>query len=159
MKYKALFSYKVLDEDGEKILYKNHDLPIVKFQVGGGVDRMIDFNSTDDISLMSELKEAQTLSNIVVKLAATKDHKDMRAALELTDSFYKSLNSYIFVVVERYSNGKLLEGFLLKGYANLRFAPRIGVHNTLAAKFKFSEGAELLKGKINDHFVEKGKPI
>lgn len=151
MKYKAYVNFRVLD--GEESLFRNTDIPLAHFQVQGGATRVVNFKSTDDIMLIGELKDAQQHKNIVLYLPPTKDHKDMKAAMDLTAIAKEGWDFVLSIVVERYSNGKLLEGFLLGiNSAVLKTHPMIVGGNLLLVEVKF-EDSKLHQGKIVNHFI------
>lgn len=153
MKYKTFFSFDFYRADGGASSTEN--LPVAMMMVDGGASRRINFSSTDDISLISELEQARSFKNIILYLSSTKDHKDMKAAMNLTE-IANAQTEFVFVVtVERFSGGKLLEGFeLFEMSATLKFAPVMALNNTLMVSINLPF-AELTQGKIQKHQLER----
>jgi len=157
MKYKGFVNFRLID--GEQTLFRNVNVPLSSFQVGGGATRVIDLRSTDDISLVAEFKEAQTFKNLSLYLSSTRDHKDMKAALDLTALAKEGWDFILIIIIERFSNGKLLEGFKLGiRAAVLRSAPLIVGGNLLLMEVKFDDST-LFQGKVTDHFIHSNARV
>jgi hypothetical protein len=152
MKYKGYINFRVID--GEQALFRNIDVPLANFQVQGGATRVIDLAATDDISLVAEFKEAQSYKNLVLYLPPTRDHKNIKAALDLAAIAKEGWDFVLSIVIERFSSGKLLEGFLLGiNQAVLKTAPRIVGGNLLLMEVGFDH-SRLHQGKVTHHFIK-----
>ena len=154
MKYKAYFNFAVKED--EVVTVKNTNLAVAMFQVDGGASRMIKIDSTDDLGLVSDLKDAQNFKNIILYLSSTKDHRDMKAALDLTKIAGEEMGFIMHFVIERFSGGRMLEGLTLASVAYLNFAPQIGVDNKLVVTIELDDDSRLVQGKIKDHFMKGG---
>jgi len=154
MKYKGYVNFRL--HDGEQILFRNIDVPLASFQVQGGTTRIVNLRSTDDISLVAEFKEAQTYKNLALYMSSTTDHKDMKAALDLTAIAKEGWDFVLIIVIERFSSGKLLDGFKLGiKEAVLKSAPMIVGGNMLLMEVKFDDST-LFQGKVAHHFIKSG---
>ena len=152
MKYKAYFSFDFYREDTDETPISNDDNPVQMLMVDGGTNRMINLRATDDISLVSELKQAQEFKNIILYLSSTKNHKDMKAALDLVEIANGQKEIVMTLVIERFlNNGKLIEGIqLFEMLATLKNQPRSAVDNTMMVTINLPF-AELHQGKIKNH--------
>lgn len=147
MKYKAYLSVK-FEEESEAVVNK---IPVAMMQVDGGTSRIIDFSSTDDISLISELEQARTLNNIILYLAATRGNADARAVYELTNLNKEHFLVEMILVIERFLSGKLLEGVAIySGFCIVTNPPVPALKNTFVTRLAISQ-TQLLRGKIVNH--------
>lgn len=153
MKYKAYFSF-YFHRDEETYL-ANENNPVQMLQVEGGTNRMIGFAATDDISLVSEMKQAQEFKNIILYLSPTKNHQDRKAALDLMEIANLQTDFEASLTVERFNNsGKLLEGIeLLDAIATLKYPPREAFKDTMMVSIELKTPS-VLQGKIKDHQVD-----
>lgn len=157
MKYKGYVNFRLID--GEQTLFRNIDVPLSSFQVIGGATRVINLGTTDDISLVAEFKEAQTFKNLSLYLSSARDHKEMKAALDLTALAKEGWDFILIIIVERFLGGKLLEGFKLGiREAVLKSAPLIVSDNTLLMEVKFDDST-LFQGKVTNHFIDSSVKV
>jgi hypothetical protein len=70
-KWTGFLSYKAKHTDIDSEL-KGSFVPVAQFAVKGGAKRKINFNLTDDISLVSEFEQARSFKNISLYLPRTK---------------------------------------------------------------------------------------
>ena len=132
-------------------------MPVAAFQVEGGADRIINLRSTNDIGLVSELEQARSFQNIVLYLSGTKDHRDMKAAMDLTEIANNNFAVKLQLLVERYSGKKLLEGLALYDPGGqIKYPPQNAFDNTLMVHIALSE-TELFRGKVINHSMPKVK--
>ena len=151
MRYKAFFSFKVEVDDTN--YWENDLLPVSMMQVDGGAKRIIDFRSTNDISLVSELEQARSSQNIILYLSATNDHKDRKAAVDLMNILRSYRSMKTLLTVERFSGGKMIEGIsLFAGKAVMKFPPANAFKNTLSVWFKLYE-IQIFTGKVVNHGI------
>jgi len=151
MRYKAYFSFKVTGSD--KDYWENNLLPVLMMQVDGGAKRIIDFRSTNDISLVSELEQARSNQNMILYLSATKDHKDRKAAVDLMSIRSSLMSMKTLLTVERFSGGKMIEGIsLFAGNARMELQPENAFKNTLSVWFRLNE-IQIFTGKVVSHEI------
>lgn len=154
MKYKAFFSFDFMRDDGT--LIENENLPVAKMMVDGGTSRIIDWQTTDDLSLISELEQTRSNENIILYLSATGDHRSMKAALDLTEIARLAQKGVaLTLTVERFDGKQMLEGIeLSEMFGSLRFPPRNAFDKMLMARFDVPN-VELKQGKIRHHQLSK----
>ena len=153
MKYKAFFSFMPSEATIESARANLH-LPVTAIMVDGGTSRMIKLNSLDDISLVSELEQARTYKNLIVYLAGTKDHRDMKAALDLTAIAGNQELIKAMVTIERRQNGKLLDALAIYDRYTLSTNPVPAIGNTMMISLKMEE-AEIFQGPVKGHMITK----
>lgn len=154
MKFKAYLNFFASDDDGNEI-YRNSNLPVVRFQVDGGTSRIINLGSTDDFSLVSELEQARSFTNLYIHISS-----NMKAAMDLTALARDETTISLLFIIERYSGGKLLEGLgLYCPNGVLKFPPVLAGNDTLATAFDLVEGTEIYRGKIRNHYMPMVKEL
>jgi hypothetical protein len=146
MKYKSFFHFFVTDGNSNKFV--NLDLTVDSFEVQGGASRVIDLKTTDDISLASEFEQARTFKNITLYLPPTSDHRDMEAALALTEIAINKSKVNVMVSVQRFEKAKMLEGLaLIDQEATLKKRPQTVPPHLLMVEINLPAG-QLYRGKI-----------
>jgi len=143
MNYKAKLSYFV--EEADKTKFVHLEIPVYAFEVEGGVNRSIVIDSTNDIGITSELEQARAFKNISLWIAPGKSF-DARAVTELAEMAVKDLTLNLMFGIERYSDGKMLEGLALIDRAAGVYAPQT-VEKMVAVDF-WIPSAKLYYGKI-----------
>lgn len=155
MIYRGYFSFYVFNND--ELSVNRLDVPINSFEVIGGTVRRININSTDDISISSELEQARSYKNINLFLPPTKDSTDMETALSLTDIALSDFNFGVMVAIQRCANGKLLEGLtLIDRGAKLKNRPRIVGQHLLKVELDIPS-PKLFYGVIQGHIFKSTK--
>lgn len=121
--YSAWFNYKFSNSAGVK---KDLTVPIVRLKVDGGADRIIDIQSTSDISLTSELEQARSFKNLILGMPPSNNGDDMRAALDLTEAATGKTSLFVSFYLYKFTNGKSTEGFRLMSWeATIKKPPQI----------------------------------
>lgn len=143
MNYKAKLSYFV-ERDG-KTKFVHLEIPVYSFEVEGGANRSIVLGSTNDISITSELEQARAFKNIMLWIAPGKGF-DARAVTELAEMAVKDMTLNLMFGIERYSDGKMLEGLALIDREAGVYAPQT-VEKLVAVDFLIPS-AKLYYGKI-----------
>lgn len=153
MKYKAYFSFDFYR--GDETFVENNGNPVRMMMVDGGTNRMVNLDATDDISLVSEMKQAAEFKNIILYLSSTKNHQDMVAALDLMEIAGLRRDFAMSLTVERFNDkGKMLEGIeLLEATATLKYTPRSALKNTMMITIVLTTPL-IYQGKIQNHLVE-----
>lgn len=155
MNYKAYFTggYSGIRDGGEEFGRGFPDVPLNFMMVYGGAKRYIDFTSTDDISITSELEQARTFKNIWLYLSSTPNGDDMKTALYLSEIYaMKKQRFYLSVTIERFEGGKALEGVCLLADAILTQPPKID-GNSLLITANLGPTIQLSRGTVTNHFV------
>lgn len=143
MNYKAKLSYFVEGEGKTKFVHL--EIPVYAFEVEGGANRSIIFDSTSDIGITSELEQARAFKNIGLWIAPGKSF-DARALTELSEMAVKEMKLNVMFGIERYSGGKMLEGLALIDRAAGVYPPQT-VEKLVAVDFSIPS-AKLYYGKI-----------
>ena len=108
--------------------------------VDGGTNRMIDFSSTSDVSLVSELEQARSFKNIILYLSSTADGRDRKAAVDLISLAGSKIGLSMALTIEKKSKGKLLEGFTLIEDIAMHISPPVNAfENTFMVTLKLSD--------------------
>src|SRR5215203_1307636 len=111
MNYRAKLSYFVQDGGAQKFI--TLEIPAYAFEVNGGANRNIVLSATDDISLTSELEQARAFKNLTIWIARADKKFNWKAFTELKEIADKEISLNLLFAVERYSDGKMLEGIAL----------------------------------------------
>jgi hypothetical protein len=104
--YKAELIY-----DGDK---GSKWLPISSFSVVGGASRSLNLKSARDISITSELEQARLYKNITLFMPPQTDHRDMVAALQLTNFAINKTVLYVTFEIFKYTDGQEIESLSLE---------------------------------------------
>jgi hypothetical protein len=87
--YEAYFSFVVwAGPTGHDHSHLTSNLPVESFSVAGGTNYSTGLNSIRWIDIKAQLNQASAQKNITLSLPLTKNHKDMKAALDLSDFYY-----------------------------------------------------------------------
>ena len=125
MKYKGSFGY-VFDNKFKFSVSAN------SFSVVGGASRTINLNSTNDISITSELEQARQYKNITVFMPPSPTSEDMEVAVELIDCALKKTVLIFDFHVSKYSNGRMIEELnLVDAKATISKTPSIVANRSL----------------------------
>ena len=144
MNYKAKLSYFVQEGDTEKFIAL--EIPAYAFEVEGGANRNILLGSTDDISITSELEQARTFKNLIVWVERAEKKFNWKAFTELKEIADKETTLNLLFAIERYSEGKMLEGVALIDRGAEIYPPQI-VENAIQLDF-WIPTAKLYRGKM-----------
>jgi hypothetical protein len=111
---------------------RGDNIPVHSFMVDGGTSRIIKLDSTNDISIMSELEQARSFKNITLFLSPNKNGSDMQVALDLNNLYLGGKSMVTKVFVERFVNGQVVESFFFaEGHSKLKFLPYVVSKNLL----------------------------
>ena len=139
MQYSANLTFTGAVSETSKT-HLNQNIPVSKMAVDGGTKRMIDFSSTTDVSLVSELEQALSFKNIILYLSSTADGSDRKAAVDLISLAAGKISLSVALIIEKKSEGKLLEGFtLIEDIATQMYPPVNAFENTFMVTLKLSE--------------------
>lgn len=153
MKYKAYLSFYPTAQGVESSSF-NKNLPIAMMMVDGGTSWRIDFHSTDDIALFTELDQARTYKNLILYLSGTKDGRDMKAALDLMQIAEMRMYISLILTIERFSGGKTLEGAAIyEENALVSFPPKKALKNTMMITLKLEEPI-IFQGPVKNHHIK-----
>ncbi len=130
----------------------NEDLPVSMIMVDGGTSRLINLSSADDFSLISELEQARAHKNLIIYLGGTRDHRDMKAALDLTYFGAQRIVISMILTIERRLNGKLLDGIAIYEESASCSEPIPALNKTMMINLKL-EDARLFQGAVRKHFI------
>ena len=144
MNYKAKLSYFV--QDGEATKYVALEIPAYAFEVDGGANRYIFLSETDDIGIVSELEQARAFKNLTVWIEGTVKKFSWKSFNEMKEIADKKISLNLMFVVERYSDGKMLEGVALIDRGAGAFPPNV-VEDAIALDFTIPT-AKLYRGKM-----------
>jgi hypothetical protein len=155
MNYKGKLSYFVQDGDHEK--YITLEIPAYGFEVEGGANRNILLSSTDDISLISELEQARTFKSLIVRIERAEKKFNWKAFTELKEIADKDITLNLLFTIERYSEGKILEGVALIDRGAGAYPPVV-VENLIELDF-WIPTAKLYRGKIEGTTLKNHKEM
>lgn len=100
--------------------------------VVGGATRTINLDSTNDISITSELEQARQFKNITIFMSPSPTSEDMEVAVELTDFVIRKRSILFDFHVGKYSSGKLIEELnLVDENAAISKTPTLGLGRSL----------------------------
>lgn len=150
MKYKGYLSFKPMGSSSS--VSSNEDLPVSMIMVDGGTSRLIKLSSTDDFSLISELEQARAHKNLIIYLGGTRDHRDMKAALDLTFLGTQRIFISVILTIERRLNGKLLDGIAIYEESATCSQPIPALNKTMMINLKL-EDAQIFQGPVRKHFI------
>ncbi len=129
--YRMYFAYQNLADTASASGFQ-YFVPLHSFSVLGGAVRTIKADSTNDISVASELEQARTYKNITLFMPPAKDHLDMEVALDLTNYANKKTELLFSVHVERRSGGRQVVGLnLVDQHARIERPPSLGANRLL----------------------------
>lgn len=138
MKYVSDFSFGAHDED--KQIAHGNDIPVHSFMVDGGASRIITIDSTDNISIVSELEQARSFRGITLFLSPNKNGSDMRAALDLNNLHLSGESLVLDLFVGRLVNGQFVETFyFLDAYSKLKLMPYVVNGNLLTLHLNLTD--------------------
>src|SRR5687767_10517348 len=103
MNYKAWLEFLLKEERG------GGKCPISSFSVVGGAYRSVNLDSTDDVSISSELEQARQHKNITLFMPPTKDHVGVEVAMTLAHAEMKKSTLSIAFIIKKQLKGKILE--------------------------------------------------
>jgi hypothetical protein len=130
MNYKAYFTFNGNTSTDDTF---NENVPIAQMSVAGGTKRVINFSSTDDVSLVSELEQARSNKNIALRLSSSDGAKAMKATVDLMNIAMVPNGSIALAIsIEKFSSKTRLEGFTaISDIATIPQLPRNAAGNTL----------------------------
>lgn len=105
----TLYCSNVLKPDADKVGQIIEAIPIRSFWVEGGSNRTINLGSATDFSLTSELEQARSFKNITLIMSPTKDHADMKAAMNLTGFADRKTDFMLLLTVKKQVNKIIVE--------------------------------------------------
>ena len=89
--YEGYFTFVVWDgADGPFYSHLTSNLPVEAFSVKGGTT-YTSFNAKQETGIKAQLEKASVQKNITLYLPLKKNHKDMKAALDLSDFYYDKI--------------------------------------------------------------------
>jgi hypothetical protein len=110
---------------------------ISSFSVVGGASRSINLDSTDDISISSELEQARQYKNITLFMPPTKDHVDMQVAMTLMFAAEAKSTLSIAFIIKKQVKGKSIEELMLGCHdATLISTPYLVAKHLLMIQFR-----------------------
>lgn len=155
MNYKAKLSYFV--EEGGKEKYITLEIPAYAFEVDGGANRNILLDSTDDISITSELEQARTFKNLSVWVSRAEKKFNWKVFTELKEIADKDITLNLLFAIERYSEGKMLEGVALIDRGAGAYPPHV-VEDLIELDF-WIPSAKLYRGKVEGTTLKSPKEM
>ena len=145
MKYKPELYIITKEDPIERI-----NIPIRSFEVVGGANRTINFNSTDEISISSEFEQARTYKHIIFLIPPTQDF----LAVKLINLNHNFQFFDMTFAVSIYSGGKMIQSLRLSSEGAWFMTAPSPVGSSppsLKAQVKFHE-AHLLYGKFEGRY-------
>jgi hypothetical protein len=103
MNYKAWFAFYLKKNQGSRRCL------ISAFSVVGGAHRSINLDSTDDVSISSELEQARQYKNITLFMLPTHAHDDMDVAMNLVNIALEKSTLWVDFFIAKFANGKVIE--------------------------------------------------
>jgi hypothetical protein len=132
MNYKAYITFV-----GNTSSMENQDVPVAQLSVAGGTNRVIDFSSADDVSIVSELEQARSNKSLAFHISSNDGAKAMKATVDLMNVAMEVNTTVALVLsIEKLLGKRKLEGFTaVSDIATIPFLPRMAAGNTLEVSF------------------------